>query len=154
MASLVFRFFCDPCSIWGRFSGADEKRTNLDKCVCLCSIIFKVFSRFGGLVAKSCPIPVTTWTLVCQAPLLVGFSSQESGVGCHFFLQGIFPTQESNPGLLPCGQILYQLSHEGRSFHALYHYKCKRSHCGRKTGVNNPPRSHFPPSGYLIKVQF
>ena len=24
------------------------------------------------------------------------------GVGCHFLLQGIFPTQESNPGLLHC----------------------------------------------------
>ena len=25
---------------------------------------------------------------------------QNTGVGCHFFLQGIFPTQGSNPGLL------------------------------------------------------
>ena len=28
-------------------------------------------------------------------------------VGCHFLLQGIFPTQGSNPGLLHCRQILY-----------------------------------------------
>ena len=28
-------------------------------------------------------------------------------------LQGIFPTQGSNPGLLHCRQILYQLSHQG-----------------------------------------
>ena len=28
-------------------------------------------------------------------------------------LQGIFPTQESNPGLPHCRQILYQLSHKG-----------------------------------------
>ena len=28
-------------------------------------------------------------------------------------LQGIFPTQGSNPGLLHCGQILHQLSHKG-----------------------------------------
>ena len=27
--------------------------------------------------------------------------------------QGIFPTQASNPGLLHCRQILYQLSHQG-----------------------------------------
>ena len=27
-------------------------------------------------------------------------------------LQGIFPTQESNPGLLHCRQILYHLSHQ------------------------------------------
>ena len=29
----------------------------------------------------------------------------------HFLLQGIFPTQGSNPGLLPCRQILYHLSY-------------------------------------------
>ena len=28
-------------------------------------------------------------------------------------LQGILPTQESNPGLPHCRQILYQLSHKG-----------------------------------------
>ena len=38
---------------------------------------------------------------------------QSTGVGCHALLQGIFPTQESNPGLLHCRQILYQLSHQG-----------------------------------------
>ena len=35
---------------------------------------------------------------------------KSTGVGCHFLLQGIFPTQGSNPGLLDCRQILYQLS--------------------------------------------
>ena len=30
----------------------------------------------------------------------------------HFLLQGIFPTQELNPGLLHCRQILYQLSYK------------------------------------------
>ena len=34
-----------------------------------------------------------------------------TGVGCHFLLQGIFLTQGSNPGLLHCRQILYNLSH-------------------------------------------
>ena len=29
------------------------------------------------------------------------------------FLQGIFPTQGSNPSLSHCRQILYQLSHNG-----------------------------------------
>ena len=32
---------------------------------------------------------------------------------CHFLLQGIFLTQESNLGLLYCRQSLYQLSHQG-----------------------------------------
>ena len=36
-----------------------------------------------------------------------------TGVGSLSLLQGIFPTQESNQGLLHCRWILYQLSYEG-----------------------------------------
>ena len=39
--------------------------------------------------------------------------SKDTGVGCHAFLQGFFPTQGLNPGLLHCRQILYQLSYKG-----------------------------------------
>ena len=35
---------------------------------------------------------------------------KNTGVGCHFFLHGIFLTQGSNQGLLHCRQILYHLS--------------------------------------------
>ena len=38
---------------------------------------------------------------------------KNTGVGCHFLLQGIFLTQGSNPGLLHCRQILYHLSYWG-----------------------------------------
>ena len=38
---------------------------------------------------------------------------QNTGVGSCSFLQEIFPTQGSNPGLPHCRQILYQLSHKG-----------------------------------------
>ena len=38
---------------------------------------------------------------------------QNTGVGNLSLLQRIFPTQGSNPGLLHCRQILYQLSHTG-----------------------------------------
>ena len=34
-------------------------------------------------------------------------------MGCYFLLQGIFPTQESNPSLFHCKRILYHLSHQG-----------------------------------------
>ena len=34
------------------------------------------------------------------------FPGKNTGMGCHFLLQGIFPTQGSNPGLLYCRQIL------------------------------------------------
>ena len=43
------------------------------------------------------------WNSPCQA----------TGVGSLCFLQGIFPTQESNWGLPHCRRILYQLSHKG-----------------------------------------
>ena len=36
---------------------------------------------------------------------------ENSGVGCHFLLQGIFPTQALNPGLPDCRQTLYCLRH-------------------------------------------
>ena len=38
---------------------------------------------------------------------------QNIGVGSRSLLQGIFPAQGSNPGLLHCRQILHQLSHKG-----------------------------------------
>ena len=38
---------------------------------------------------------------------------QNTGVGSLSLLQGIFPTQGSNPSLLHCRWILYQLSHQG-----------------------------------------
>ena len=41
------------------------------------------------------------------------FPGKNTGVGCHALLQGIFPTQGSNLGLLDCRQTLYCLSHQG-----------------------------------------
>ena len=35
---------------------------------------------------------------------------KNTGIGSQSLLQGVFPTQESNKGLLHCRQILYQLS--------------------------------------------
>ena len=55
-------------------------------------------------------LSATLWTVAGQAPLSMGFSRQEYWSGFHSLLQGIFPTQESNPGLLHCRQILYGLS--------------------------------------------
>ena len=72
-------------------------------------------------VTQSYPLFVTPQTVACQASLSMEFSRQEycSGkktniaVGSHSLLQGIFPTQGSNPGLLYCRRILYQLSPKG-----------------------------------------
>ena len=55
---------------------------------------------------------VTPWTvdrLLCPWE----FPGKNIGVGSHSLLQGIFPTQGSNPSLLHCRQILYYLSRQG-----------------------------------------
>ena len=56
------------------------------------------------------------WPMDCNPPdsSVHGDSpDKNTGVGCHGLLQGIFPTQGSNPGLLHCRWILYWLSHPG-----------------------------------------
>ena len=55
-------------------------------------------------------------------------------VCCHALLQGIFPTQGLNPGLLHCRWILYHLGHQGspqfRSFLMLVKVTLKSiAHC-------------------------
>ena len=67
----------------------------------------------GSLVAKLRPTLVTAWTAAWQAPLFMGFPGKNTEMGCHFLLQGIFPTQELNPGILHGRKSLYQLSYEG-----------------------------------------
>ena len=51
-------------------------------------------------VTKSCPTLCDRMDCSHQAPLSMRLSRQEYWMGCHFLLQGIFLTQESNPHLL------------------------------------------------------
>ena len=72
----------------------------------------------GSSVVKSsgdCSLS-DTFTEACErqsqchtvtAPLSLGFPSKNTWVGCHFLLQGIFPTQGLNSCLLHCRWILY-----------------------------------------------
>ena len=65
-------------------------------------------------VTQSCPI--LCHPMDCRPPgsSVHGDSTgKNTGVGRHFLLQGIFPTQGSNPGLQHCRQTLYPLSHQG-----------------------------------------
>ena len=63
------------------------------------------------------------WTVACQAPLSVEFPRQESWSGCHFLVQGIFPTQGSNPCLLHWEADSLLLSHLGRHHGRLFALK-------------------------------
>ena len=69
------------------------------------------------LAAQSCPtlcncLDCSLARLLCPCNSL----GKDTGLGCHFILQGIFPTWESNSHLLcflHCRQILYPPSHWG-----------------------------------------
>ena len=49
-----------------------------------------------------------------------GFLGKSTGVGCHFLLQGIFPTKGSDPSLPHCRQMLYRLSYQGNPWQLFY----------------------------------
>ena len=72
-------------------------------CACaLCSVVSDSFRLNGLLPAR----------LLCPWD----FSGKDTGMGCHFLLQGVFLTEGLNPGLLcflHCRGILYPLSHWG-----------------------------------------
>ena len=55
----------------------------------------------------------TPRTEAYQAPLAWNFPGKYTGVGCHFLLQGIFPTQGSNLRLLCWQAGSLPLSHQG-----------------------------------------
>ena len=64
---------------------------------------------------------------------------QNTGVGSLSLLQGIFPTQGSNPGLPHCRQILYQLSYKGSPRileWAAYPFSSGSSQSRNQTGVS------------------
>ena len=66
------------------------------------------------LVIQSCPTLCNPMVCSPRGSSVHGDSpGKNSRVGCHALLQGVFPTQGSNPGLLHCRWILYHLSHQG-----------------------------------------
>ena len=85
---------------------------------CLCiSASHASFSHVHARVLSPVRLSATPWTqpsrlLNLEEPqpsrLLCpwDFSGKNTGLGCHFLLQGIFPTQGSNPGFLNCRQII------------------------------------------------
>ena len=60
---------------------------------------------------QSCSTLCYPTTVAHQAPLSMGFSRQDIGVGCHFLLQGIFLTQGLNLRLLLWQADSLPLSH-------------------------------------------
>ena len=69
---------------------------------------------------------IDPWTIL-RIPLR-NSPGQNTGVGTLSLLQGIVPTQGSNPGLLHCRQILYQRSHKGSPTRDLKDHLVQPSH--------------------------
>ena len=72
----------------------------------------KIFLYLGLVKVKSCLVLSDS---LCPHGLYSpwNFPDQNTGVGSPSLLQGIFPAQGSNWGLLHCRWILYQLSYQG-----------------------------------------
>ena len=58
-------------------------------------------------------LSATPWTVARQAPLSMGFPGKNTGVHCHFLLQGIFLTHGFNPNLLHWQMDFLPLWHLG-----------------------------------------
>ena len=75
---------------------------------------FSLCTCCAALVAQLCPTPCDPMNCSPPDSFVHGDSPGKNiGVGCHALLQGIFPTQGLNPGLLHCRWI-HHLSHQGR----------------------------------------
>ena len=75
------------------------------------------------LVVQLCPTLCDPMDCSPSGFSVHGNLQENTGVGSHFLLQGIFPTQRLNPHLLHCKQILYHLSHLGSFIHLRGDYK-------------------------------
>ena len=72
------------------------------------SVLLLFFSLFSCV-----RLFVTPWTVAQQDPLSMGFSSKNTGAGCCFLLQGIFPAWRSILCLLLWWVDSLPLSHQG-----------------------------------------
>ena len=84
----------------------------------------KLKSRLLGELSTTSSIPTLCNPMDCNPP---GFSvhgdspGKNTEVGCHALLQGILPTQGSNPGLLHCRQIVYFRATKEAQTYRRYH---------------------------------
>ena len=101
--------------MWGRGGikyEAWHPDSSVNNCLGGISLFPPPFHMWSEVKLLSCVrLFATPWTVAYQALGPWDFPGKNTGVGCHFLLQGIFPTQGSNPSLLHCRQMLYHLSH-------------------------------------------
>ena len=91
--------------------------------------------------AQSCPTLCDPIGCSLPGPSVHGYSpGKNTGVGCHFLLQGIFQIQGLNPGLLHCRWILYQMNQKGNPrtlAWVAYHFASGSSQPRNRTRVSS-----------------
>ena len=102
MRGIGLQFYFCTVSVWIWY----QVKTGIIEWTGKCSFLFYFLEKKEKWKSLS-PVWLfaTPWTIQSME-----FST---GVGSLSLLQGIFPTQGSNPGLPNCRQILHQLSHQG-----------------------------------------
>ena len=83
----------------------------------------------GDALLRACSRPTLCHPMDCSPPgsSVHGILQARIPLGCHFLLQGIFPTQGSNLRLLHCRQFLYHLSRQGNHVPGM-HYSYAKSY--------------------------
>ena len=104
------------CGSWGHKESDTTEQLNWTE------LILLHYIRLYGPKGAPCPVlclvaqssPILCNPMDCSPPgsSIHGDSpAKNTEVGCYVLLQGIFPTQVSNPGISHCRWILYHLSH-------------------------------------------
>ena len=91
--------------------GIYTEETKIEKDTCTPMFIAALFTIARIWSESHSVVSVSLQTHGLHSPW--NFPGQNTEVDSLSLLQGIFPTQGSNPGHLHCRQILYQLSHQG-----------------------------------------
>ena len=90
------------------------KKGNAKECSNYCTIVLISHVRKSENENESCSVVSDSlWPHGLYSPS--NYPGHDTGVGSHSLLQGIFPTQGSNPGLPHYRKILYQLNHQRSS---------------------------------------
>ena len=119
------------CSPWGRRVGSEWAAQSSSSWASL-----GLGKPTQACIPQALSVPLCGRFVLSLSPqshreVVMDFLGKNTGVGCHFLLQEIFPTQGLNPGLPHCRQTLYLLSHWGSlSFLKkpfIYLFGCARS---------------------------
>ena len=114
------------CKIFKPIDGLFSHFIGKQKVVQVCDLFILCAMLF--LVTQSCLTPCDP--MDCSPPrssVHQDSPGKNTEVGCHALLQGIFPTQGSNPDLLHCRWIFYCLNHHRSPIHSTVDHKKSRS---------------------------